>query len=165
MVKVGWVLCAAVVFVVLTVLGSTGVVFAQVRCAFDGSVQVSEVFAQVNRLRVKAGLPVLRMDARLTRVAQRHGCDMRAYGFFAHKSPTSGSVGERATREGYVWCAVAENLAKGQDTPSEAVQGWMSSRGHRRNILDDRMTETGIAWIPRGPYGGPYWIQVFAARC
>jgi uncharacterized protein YkwD len=138
---------------------------AQIRCASGGSSQVSEVFAQVNALRIKGGLKALRMDSRLTRAAQQHGCEMRASGFFAHESPTTGTAGERAKRAGYTWCRVTENLAKGQDTPTQAVQGWMSSKGHRRNILDGDVVETGIALVPEGPDGGPYWVQVFAAPC
>jgi len=138
---------------------------AQGRCETGGSAQVEEVFKQVNALRTKAGLPALRMDGRLTRAAQRHGCEMRTSGFFAHASPTSGSVGDRTKRAGYRWCVVAENLAMGQTTPSQAVQGWLSSKGHRLNILRSGVADTGVAVIPKGPHGGPYWVQVFATHC
>jgi uncharacterized protein YkwD len=155
----------AVACLALWVACSPGASLAQVRCEAGGSSQVSEVFTQVNALRAKAGLKPLRMDSRLTRAAQQHGCEMRAAGFFAHASPTTGSVGDRTKRAGYTWCTVAENLAKGQNTPDQAVQGWMSSTGHRRNILNGAVVETGVAFIPEGPDGGPYWIQVFAAPC
>lgn len=138
---------------------------AQTRCDPGGSAQVSEVLAQVNAIRSKAGLSNLRTDSRLTRAAQQHGCEMQAKGFFGHKSPTTGSVADRVKRAGYTWCTVAENLAMGQTNPKQAVQGWMASKGHRRNILNGGVVETGIAVIPKGPKGGPYWIQVFAAPC
>lgn len=138
---------------------------AQIKCDPGGTAQVNEVMAQVNAIRTKAGLRALRADSRLTRAAQQHGCEMRAKGFFAHKSPTTGSVTDRVTRAGYTWCTVAENLAMGQTSPKQAVQGWMASKGHRRNILNGAVVETGVAVIPKGPKGGPYWIQVFAAPC
>jgi uncharacterized protein YkwD len=46
--------------------------------------------------------------------------------------------------------AVAENLAKGAWTPSEAAQGWMDSEGHRANILNGDLTRGAVACVPDG---------------
>ena len=57
-----------------------------------------------------------------------------------------------------------ENIGWGCTTPSEILAGWMSSTGHRRNILDPRFTHIGISVIPRyenGKQAGYYWEQFF----
>ena len=57
-----------------------------------------------------------------------------------------------------------ENIGWGCTTPSEIVAGWMSSTGHRRNILDPKHTHIGISVIPRyenGKQAGYYWEQFF----
>jgi|694.fasta_scaffold38184_6 uncharacterized protein YkwD len=52
-----------------------------------------------------------------------------------------------------------ENVAWNQKSPSEVVQVWMNSRGHRANILNGRYTEIGAGYA-RGARG-PMWTQVF----
>jgi uncharacterized protein YkwD len=55
---------------------------------------------------------------------------------------------------------VAENIAMGQRTPAEAVQSWMSSPGHRANLLNSGYTRIGVAAY-RTPEGTVYWCQQF----
>jgi uncharacterized protein YkwD len=43
------------------------------------------------------------------------------------------------------------------------VQGWMTSKGHRANILNSDVSETGIG-IARSSNGGLYYCQVFGRR-
>ena len=48
-----------------------------------------------------------------------------------------------------------ENVAGGQETPEEVMDGWLASEGHRANILDPKFTKIGI-----GRYQN-YWAQLF----
>jgi uncharacterized protein YkwD len=50
---------------------------------------------------------------------------------------------------------IAENIAMGQQTPQEAVRGWLGSAGHRQNIENCRYTRTGVG------YRDGRWTQVF----
>jgi len=61
---------------------------------------------------------------------------------------------------GYVYMQAAENVAWNQSSAQAAVNSWMSSSGHRANILDQGLTEMGAA-MARSSRGEPYWIQVF----
>lgn len=45
---------------------------------------------------------------------------------------------------------VAENLAKGGWSPTEAAQGWMDSEGHRANILDGGLVRGAVACVADG---------------
>lgn len=52
-----------------------------------------------------------------------------------------------------------ENVAYGQKTPQEVMQAWMTSPGHRRNILNPRYTQIGVGSVNNGR--SIYWTQVF----
>ena len=55
---------------------------------------------------------------------------------------------------------VGENIAMGYPTPRAVMKGWMSSEGHRRNILDKRFRKIGLG-LARTADGTPYWVQDF----
>lgn len=52
-----------------------------------------------------------------------------------------------------------ENIAYGQDTPAEVMNDWMESESHRKNILNSRYEEIGVACYKQN--GIYYWVQVF----
>jgi uncharacterized protein YkwD len=63
---------------------------------------------------------------------------------------------------GYPWTTYGENIAKGQQTPVQVMDGWMNSPGHRASILNCDFKEIGIGFHDAS--GGPWWTQVFGAR-
>ena len=67
---------------------------------------------------------------------------------------------DRLAAVGYAYMQAAENVAWNQRDAQAAVARWMSSTGHRANILDPGLTEIGAA-MARSSRGEPYWIQVF----
>ncbi len=128
------------------------------------------MLARVNEARRKAGLSSLRPNSRLDQAAQRHAEDMLTRRYFAHESPEGKTVRERARAAGYDWRAIGENLAEGQYSIDEVVEGWLRSPTHRRNILNPDFEEMGVGLsLGRAPggSGGAYravWAQVFGAR-
>lgn len=113
------------------------------------------VLSAVNTLRADAGQGALVYSTHLETLAQTHADDMSSKGFFSHTGSDGSQLGDRARRVGYGFCFVAENIAKGQRSASEALQGWIESRGHLRNMLDHRATELGMAQAP-----GAIWVMV-----
>lgn len=67
---------------------------------------------------------------------------------------------DRLSVVGYQWQAYAENVAYGQGSPEAALDAWMSSSGHRANILNGGLTELGTG-VARDGAGRPYYVQVF----
>ncbi len=118
-----------------------------------------------NHERTAVGLPALRTDARLAVAAQRHAADMTNRGFFAHDAPLPAPFGvepgARALAAGYVWGALAENLAVAQQTPRWAIRDWLASAGHCRNLLWPQVTDIGlgVSNAPLGSYPAPTWVQ------
>jgi stress response protein SCP2 len=125
-----------------------------------GGDALAEVVRLTNAERTARGLRALGTDDRLARAAYAHSADMAARRFFAHECPSGTQAWDRAVAAGYTYRMVAENIAAGQRTPAEVVEGWMNSPGHRANILNGELTQIGVGFAPGGEYG-TYWTQVF----
>lgn len=114
-----------------------------------------------NQERTKAGLKPLKSDnATLSKMARDKSTDMRDKNYFDHQSPTYGSPFDMMKKYGISFKAAGENIAAGQKTPEEVVQGWMNSPGHRANILNASFTTIGVGYVSGGSYGS-YWTQEF----
>jgi uncharacterized protein YkwD len=111
------------------------------------------VFEMTNQARRSQGLPPFIQDAELTQVARAFSDDMLVRRFFDHTTPDGVSFDERiADRYPHrvrlmgenIWYASGYNVAKIQQVAKEIVDDWMSSPGHRENILDPRFTHLGV---------------------
>ncbi|MCM6775270.1 CAP domain-containing protein [Nocardia sp. CDC159] len=129
--------------------------------------QVLDLF---NAERRKKGCQPLRVDERLTRAARLHNKDMRDRRFFDHFSPDGRDWEQRARAQGYQG-EVSENIGMGAPDPREIMNGWMSSPGHRENLLNCSWKSTGIGALKGNPRRGnslldqgPWWTAMFGAR-
>jgi uncharacterized protein, YkwD family len=117
-----------------------------------------------NQERTKAGLSPLKADnAALSKMARDKSADMRDKNYFDHQSPTYGSPFDMMKKYGITYRAAGENIAAGQKTPEEVVNGWMNSPGHRANILNGNYTTIGVGYVSGGSYGS-YWTQEFIGK-
>jgi uncharacterized protein YkwD len=91
-------------------------------------------------------------------VARKHSQDMAANGKLSHTGTDGSFVDQRLAREGYVWTFYAENLLKGGATEQDAIQIWMNSEGHCKNILNPNLKEMGVGT------SGPFWTMVLASH-
>lgn len=76
-----------------------------------------------------------------------------------HQLPNEPNLEERLTAAGARFSFIAENIAVGKD-PHTIHTGWMNSPGHRRNILEPRVTAVGIA-VVHGT-GGLFAVEDFS---
>ncbi len=97
----------------------------------------------VNSERAAQGLSALTLDPELSRLARIKCEDMRDNHYFAHESPTYGRVADMLTHFGYSYAGCGENIAH-HATVDRAHVAFMSSEGHRRNILASSWTKIGI---------------------
>lgn len=100
----------------------------------------------------------LTTNDRLTTAARQHSADQAALRNRQHAGSDGSNVGSRVTRAGYTWRGVAENVAWNYPTVEAAVEGWLSSTGHCKNIMNAAFTHMGIGVDNR------YWTQVFARQ-
>ncbi|MBM7542450.1 SafA/ExsA family spore coat assembly protein [Amphibacillus cookii] len=117
------------------------------------------VIQLTNQERAANGLPELRPDWQLSRVARHKSADMLENNYFAHTSPSYGSPFDMLEDFGVSYQRAAENIARGQQTPHQVVREWMNSSGHRANILGD-FTHIGVGYVE----DGRYWTQMFIKR-
>jgi uncharacterized protein YkwD len=125
--------------------------------------EAREMIRLTNAERNRAGQAPLAANPRLMKAAQIHAEQMVARGQMAHDLPGARypAAEDRLAAVQYRWLAYAENVAYGQSDPASALDSWMDSSGHRRNILNASMTELGPGFA-RDRSGRPYYVQVFA---
>lgn len=122
--------------------------------ATSSGTDMSAALDLVNAHRAAAGCPALRADDQLVRAATLHAQDMVAQGYFSHTSLDGRTFGDRITAQGYARPG-GENIAAGQQSAQAVVDAWMSSEGHRANILSCDYTTMGLG------RAGNTWVQVF----
>ncbi len=112
-----------------------------------------QVLAELNVVRRAHGLVPLRRSSRLAAAADRHSRAMGRHGFFKHESRDGSSFWRRVQRfygsRGFRSWSVGENLlwaTVGLDA-ARALELWMASPGHRRNILNPRWREIGLGAV------------------
>lgn len=106
-------------------------------------------------------VPPLAQSDVLDRVAVAHARDMAARGGMSHAGSDGSTPGDRATRAGYRWKTIGENVAFGQPTSERVVASWLASAHHCENIMDPDYTEMGIGFAADTRAAVPYWSQVF----
>ncbi|MFM7335856.1 MAG: CAP domain-containing protein [Tabrizicola sp.] len=129
------------------------------------------VLSSINAARAKAGCGPLRTNPKLMAAARSHARAMAEQNFFAHVGKDGSRFSSRIHRQGYSYRSAAENIAAGHKSAGDVVRGWLTSAGHRKNILNCQMKETGIAVVYQAddrPLRGNraalryYWVQIFA---
>ena len=111
----------------------------------------AQVIAEVNAERAQRGLTLLSEDSDLTAAACIRAREIASV--FSHTRPDGSScftVSEKA---------YGENIAKGYGTVDKVMAAWMSSEGHRANILRASYGSIGVCCLQiDGVY---YWVQLF----
>ena len=124
------------------------------------SAQEQKMLNLLNQDRKNNGLAALAIDPELCRIARIKSADMRDNRYFAHESPTYGRVGDMLKHFGYRYSAAGENIAHHANV-DKAQAAFMSSTGHRANILSTAWTKVGVG-IVTDANGFIYATQIFA---
>lgn len=113
----------------------------------------------LNADRAAQGLPPLTLDSELSRIARIKSQDMKDNRYFAHTSPTYGNAASMLKTFGYSFNGVGENIAH-HATVEKSQAAFMSSDGHRRNILGSQWQKVGIG-VCYDNQGFVYVTQLF----
>ena len=103
----------------------------------------TQLLAETNAARARAGLRPVQVDMNLLHSARRHASWMA-----------------RNRRMQHAGLPVAENVAMGQRSANQVVRTWLNSPGHRANLLNPRYTRIGVAAY-QGGGGTIFWCQQF----
>jgi len=118
-----------------------------------------QLFELLNAERTAQSLPELQWDDALFKAARKHALLMLNLNILEHQVPGEPALDARLTAAGARFAFIEENIAVGKD-PRIIHAGWMYSLGHRKNILDPRVTAVGIA-VVRGT-GGLFAVEDFS---
>jgi uncharacterized protein YkwD len=121
------------------------------------------VFQSINGIRREQNLIEMELSSELSDVARKHSQEMAEFDRFAHEGADGSTSAERVDGAGISYMGVAENIVMNNNPDQamqQAVQDWMNSPTHRKNILDDRfhITGVGVAVSEDGRY---YFTQMF----
>ena len=117
----------------------------------------SEVLTILNRERTKAGLEPLKGNDTLNEVAKLRAKEITEK--FSHTRPDGSDCFTAINGFDLNYKMLGENIAYGYQNPTDVMDGWMNSPGHRENILKEDYDSVGIACYN---YNGVlYWVQFF----
>ncbi len=107
--------------------------------------------------------PPIVWNDQLELAAIGHAKDMANKNYFSHTSQDGRSVQDRIIAAGYDYkgfrsYAIGENIAQGQLSIAEVMQGWLKSPGHCHNLMNPAFKEIGVALYNN------YWVQDFGGR-
>jgi uncharacterized protein YkwD len=149
-----------------------GIVFT-INCAYAQTTDFkSEFLSRINQTRAKGcncgdtyfpPAPALTWNNQLFDAAKGHAKDMAKRNYFSHTSKNGRDMQDRIVAEGYNYkgfksFTVGENIAQGQQTIAEVMDGWFKSEGHCKNLMNPSFKEIGVA-----EYNN-YWVQDFGGR-
>lgn len=130
-----------------------------------------DILKRVNDVRAKPrtcgnetfeAAPALSWKAELGKTALAHSKDMAEKDYFSHQGRDGSQVSDRASRGGYRWQRIGENIAAGQGSAEQVMAGWLASPGHCKNIMNSDFTEMGAAYATNPESTATsYWTQVF----
>lgn len=112
-----------------------------------GDSGVEAMVRQINAVRRKEHLRLLRLDARLCAIARSHALDMLARNFFSHTNPDGLDPFARMTRANYRFGYAGENLAV-DETLDSVSRDLFASPEHRENLLEPHFSRVGIGTVP-----------------
>lgn len=119
-----------------------------------------QILELVNAERAKAGLSPLKLDLDVTAAANVRAREIKQS--FSHTRPDGSSFSTALTQQGISYRRSGENIAWGQKSPEQVMNGWMNSDGHRANILNPNFENIGIGYY-QDANGVNYWVQLFTA--
>lgn len=125
------------------------------------------LLALFNNRRAQLGRPSLSLNSTLNQGADRYAEIMAAQNWFSHTRPSG--------LQWYQWWdgyypesldspaeAIAEIIARGQDTTTEVYNAWMASSSHRAVIENGVYRKVGIG-LEHSSNGTPYWCVHFCS--
>jgi hypothetical protein len=104
-----------------------------------------EIYNLVNNERTGNNLNALIFNDKLNIAAQAKANDMVKNNYFAHKSPDGKMPWDWIDRNEYAYLYAGENLAMNFTSAFSAHQALIMSESHKKNILNSRYSDIGIA--------------------
>lgn len=126
-------------------------------CGLNGGAGIeAEVIQRVNALRASgavcgttayAATGALAWNNTLLLAAKGHSAGMAQKNYFSHTGQDGRSAGQRVTAAGYTWSTYGENIAAGQGSVEQVMDGWIKSPGHCQNLMNPNFRDIAVACV------------------
>ncbi len=127
---------------------------------------VMEGLAKLNEKRVKRFLAGFQLDPRLQNAAQRHADMMGSTGKYGHDIGRGTDFKSRIHAVGFNGSA-GENIGVGYGSIDEAIDGWINSPKHKKNMFKSRYTLMGLAYAyntsGRNDQYSHFWVLIMGS--
>lgn len=114
---------------------------------YASQIDTAQVIEITNSQRLNAGLGALKLSPALSQAASAKAADMFAHNYWAHVSPQGVEPWSFITDFGYLYQHAGENLARDFGNSKDIVAAWMASPTHKKNLLDARYQDIGVAVV------------------
>lgn len=161
-----WLIPTAIIMVFATTITISRVQASNVVISYDQEIRshkinTADLIALTNYERVINKVSPLSTNNQLTKAAEAKALDLKNKGYFDHFRPSDDKKPWDFIEEaGYQWRVAGENLARGFQTNGQVLAAWMASDTHRKNILNNRYEEVGMATTEGTKDGRPVTITV-----
>jgi uncharacterized protein YkwD len=147
--------------------GPTGSLEAKSKVA-DARAVIRLIIDRTNQFRKNEKRAAVKENRELTKAAMDFAKYMAQTGEYGHTADGR-QPADRAKAAGYDYCIVLENIAyqynsagfTTEELGTQFFTGWKESPGHRKNMLDPDVTETGVAIARSDETGYYYAVQMF----
>lgn len=120
-----------------------------------------DVAEMVNKVRRQYGAPPMQPEDRLEKAALYQARLMAQHGKIGHSIGWGNSFTGRLKQAG-IRGPAAENVASGQKDVLAALNAWLNSAGHRKNLLDPLFTRYGLSYAARAEKPNYlYWAMLY----
>lgn len=119
-----------------------------------------EVLSAVTVIRSDYSQKSLIENKQLDKAAEAKLADIQKYTYWAHNNPSTGKEWFSFIRQAGFKGSAGENLAKGFTNVKKIIDAWLSSPGHRKNLLSSKFDSVGIAVGEVNYKSGPETVVV-----
>ncbi len=112
---------------------------------YASQIDVSKLVEYTNNNRSKSGAGNVTLNPQLNAAAAAKVDDMFKENYWAHVSPKGTEPWYFISSAGYKYQHAGENLARDFSNAKDVVNAWMASPSHKKNLLDKRYKDMGVA--------------------
>jgi len=126
----------------------------------------SQIIELINKERIAVGVDILSEDKFLSASAMAKAENMISADYFAHEGPGGKMPWDWISQREYPYIYVGENLGMNFSSADSVHRALMDSPSHKKNILNGRYNDIGIA-VVRGVINGKetnVLVQMFGAK-
>lgn len=112
---------------------------------YASQIDVGKLVEFTNNNRAKSGAGKVTLNPQLNAAAAAKVDDMFKENYWAHVSPKGTEPWFFISSAGYKYQHAGENLARDFSNSKDVVNAWMASPSHKKNLLDKRYKDMGLA--------------------